>query len=200
MIQQLDTTNQELTATQKLLSTQERLLQQQEEQERLKIFIEQEQRVLSQRFNLLSDQFSETRRSWQSLHLILRDQPSPEALASRREALVIQKKEHGVLKETLVQLERMRSLQIQKIQEKQFQLEQEHAQAYQKTALFLEKERLTLQQKTADHERINAELSQIATKVTQLKKDLLEGATIIQQEAMFNKDAANRIIQLIIQF
>jgi exonuclease SbcC len=190
LLKELETNNKELSDTQKILFTQERLLQQHEEQKKLKTFLENEQLVLSQRFFATARQFHETRRSWQDLHILLRNQPTPQELEARRVAVFAQKKEQAMLTESITQLERQHTIYIQQLQTKHFCLEQEHTRACQAATLVLEKASSRLHQQTSDHTRLTAELHDTEEKVKLINKALRDGDVILQQEASFNTTAA----------
>ena len=190
LLKQLEATNQELSDAQKILFGQERLLQQHEEQQKLKTFLENEQLVLSQRFAATATQFHDTRRSWQDLHILLRNQRTPQELEARRIAVFAQKKEQATLAESIALLERQHTTCAQQLQTKRFSLEQEHTRACQTATLVLEKASSTLQQQTTDHTRLTAELRDVTQKATQLTNALRDGDANLLQEAGFNVTAA----------
>jgi DNA repair protein SbcC/Rad50 len=161
------------------------LLQQQEDQQKLKAFLMSEQESIAQRTSTAAAQLKESRHSWQELHSMLRNQPTPYELAARRIVVLTQKKEQSTLIEKLALLEKQYAASTQTLQAQRFDLEQKHTQALQAATLVAEKLSLELQQLTTDHARLVAEQLDLHRKIDALTKILQEGQLTLKQEQAF---------------
>lgn len=174
-----------LDNVQKILSQAERLQQQYEEQEKMRLFLDAELAAVQERLSTAAHHLADSRREWQKMRALLRNQPTPQELEQRRKDVVLKKKEQAGLASQLIDLEQQRNTIGQQAQAVLFVLEQEHAGAMQQVKLTLETLTMALQQRTSDEVRLQNERKDLSDKLELLNKSIVAGELAIQKEAEF---------------